>query len=405
MIAEPDSAAAKELQDAFQAFNAVGARLASSYQALQLRVASLTRELAQAHDERLRQLAEKERMAQRLQALIEALPGGVLVVDDEGVIREVNQEAEALLGRGLEGRQWEAVAAEAFRPGGEVLELADGRCLSLSSRALGNGEGRVILLSDITEVRRLQQLATQRQRLAELGEVSARMAHQVRTPLASLLLHLSQLDSPRLAPDGRRQVVERARERVRHLEHLVNNMLAYARGGQGASGPFGLHWLLEQFRQVMAPELSARGGRLVVEVEDVEVELSGDGDALLGALANLGTNAVQACEGPPELKLTVRRQADWLELVLEDNGSGIPEPVRSSLFDPFVTTRPNGTGLGLAVARAVAESFGGTLTLENRKAGGARALLRLPLQPGGTAMPSGIPYAAANRESRKEKNP
>ena len=365
--------AARQLQDAFEAFNQIGSQLSRSYRALQEKVARLTEELAQARDEKLQQLKEKERLAARLHDLIEALPGGVLVLDREGVVREVNQGAEGLLGKGLEGRAWEEVAAGSFVPGSEVLRLHDGRCLSLSSSALGEAGERVILLSDITETRRLQELLTQRERLAALGEMSARLAHQIRTPLASLLLYLSQLDSPSLEQERRRQFVARARERLRHLEQTVNNMLACAR-----REPVSLRWLVEQFVQIMEPELVARGGSLSVEGADGDPGLAGDGDALLGALVNLGTNALEACEQPPRLKLEIRVLEESLLLSLEDNGTGIPEAMRSRVFEPFFTTRANGTGLGLSVVRAVVEGHGGTLWIGDASLGGARITLGLP---------------------------
>jgi len=262
--------AARRLQDAFEIFNQIGSQLSRSYRALQERVACLTNELARTRDEKLQQLKEKERLAACLHDLIKALPGGVLVLDPEGVVRQVNQGAEGLLGKGLEGHSWEGVTARSFVPGGEMLRLHDGRCLSLSSSALGEAGERVILLSDITETRRLQELLTQRQRFAALGEMSARLAHQIRTPLASLLLYLSQLDNPSLEQERRSQFVARARERLRHLEQTVNNMLAYARGSCARREPVSLHWLVEQFVQIMEPELVARGGSLSVK--------SGDGD-------------------------------------------------------------------------------------------------------------------------------
>ncbi|HHH14054.1 MAG TPA: PAS domain-containing protein [Thiolapillus brandeum] len=393
--------AARQLQDAFEAFNQIGSQLSRSYRALQEKVARLTEELAQARDEKLQQLKEKERLAARLHDLIEALPGGVLVLDREGVVREVNQGAEGLLGKGLEGRAWEEVAAGSFVPGSEVLRLHDGRCLSLSSSALGKAGERVILLSDITETRRLQELLTQRERLAALGEMSARLAHQIRTPLASLLLYLSQLDSPSLEQERRRQFVARARERLRHLEQTVNNMLAYARGSCARREPVSLRWLVEQFVQIMEPELVARGGSLSVEGADGDPGLAGDGDALLGALVNLGTNALEACEQPPRLKLEIRVLEESLLLSLEDNGTGIPEAMRSRVFEPFFTTRANGTGLGLSVVRAVVEGHGGTLRIGDASLGGARITLGLP-RSAAEMLPSGTRVSGEIAEVRGE---
>ncbi len=377
------------LTRAFETFSAVGAQLADAYQALEHRVERLSRELAEANSERLRQLAEKERLAHRLEQLVEVLPGGMLVLDEAGRVQQSNSLARELFGDDLEGRSWEEVTDAARRLRGTELRLEDGRCFSLSSRALGPGEGRVLLLADVSETRRLQQAVARRQRLSALGEMAARMAHQVRTPLASLLLLLSQLESPGLDPERRRQAASRARERLRHLEQTVNNLLVYARGVPEHLAPVKPQWLAEQFRQILEPRLEAAGGRLETRIEPDAGPLQADPDALLGALVNLGMNALQAGGDGTRLRLLLRRSKEDFLLELEDDGPGIPEALLERVCEPFFTTRPGGTGLGLSVVRAVVEGLGGTLTLENRAGGGLRARIRLPADPAGAGLPSG----------------
>lgn len=384
----PGEPSARELQSAFEAFNQISEQLTSSYRELQEKVAVLNEELAQARSEKLQQLAEKERLASRLQKLLETLPGGVLVLDREGVIREANPGARDLLGEALIGASWEAVAARAFVPDSQELQLHDGRWLSLSSRALDEGEGRIVLLTDVTETRRLQEMLNHNRRLAALGEMSASLAHQIRTPLASVLLYLSQLDRPSLDLQRRTQFVDKARERLRHLEQMLNNMLAFARGDQAQQQPIDPEQLVEGFVQILQPQLAQRGGRLVVHDRCRGETLLGNQDALLGALVNLGVNALQACEERPFLELRLEAGQGALHLSLTDNGSGIPDALREKIFEPFFTTRPNGTGLGLAVVKAVVEGHGGELSFESLPEG-TRVHLRLPLAASGSALPAG----------------
>lgn len=379
---------ASELRSAFEAFNQISEQLTRSYQELQGRVALLNEELARTRSEKLRQLAEKERLASRLEKLLEALPGGVLVLDREGVVREANPGARELLGEALVGVSWEAIAARAFVAGSQELQLHDGRWLSLSSRALDGEEGRIVLLTDVTETRRLQEMLNHNRRLAALGEMSASLAHQIRTPLASVLLYLSQLDHPSLDPQRRGQFLEKVRERLRHLEQMLDNMLAFARGDQAQQQPIRPEQLAEGFAQILQPQLAQRGGRLVVRDRCRGELLLGNPDALLGALVNLGVNALQACEKTPALELCLEADQGMLHLSLADNGSGIPETLEEKIFEPFFTTRPNGTGLGLAVVKAVVEGHGGELSFE-RLSQGTRVHLRLPLAANGSALPAG----------------
>ncbi|MGD8644632.1 MAG: hypothetical protein PVI15_10100, partial [Chromatiales bacterium] len=189
-----------QLTEAFQAFNQLAAELSDSYTGLQRRVAELQGELAEARSDRLRHLAEKERLAERLGQLLEALPGAVVVLDDDAIVREVNELARRWLGEPLIGIAWPRVAARALRLGTSGNpSLVDGRPLGLSTRELEAGSGSIILVTDETDTRRLEQAASRNERLAAMGEMVARLAHQIRTPLTSALLYLSHITNRSVA--------------------------------------------------------------------------------------------------------------------------------------------------------------------------------------------------------------
>ncbi len=366
---------ARRLEDAFETFNRLSANLTRSYEALQARVAQLTAELAEARSERLRQLAEKERLANRLAQLLDALPAGVLLLDERGRVREANPAARSLFGADIEGRPWLELAGRLV-PEGQGFRLPDDRRVSLTHRTLDDG-GRILLLTDETENHRLEAMLNRNRRLAAMGEMSARLAHQIRTPLASVLLYLSQLEDRAMDEDRRRLFVDRSRERLAHLERLIDNMLAWARGGEVPSETFAVERLVDDFAQVMAPQLELRGGRLTIE-GDCQARLRGDQRALLGALVNLGMNALQACDGPPRLKLQVSTDTRRVYLRLADNGRGMSPEVLAHAFEPFYTTRSEGTGLGLAVVRTVVEAHQGTIRLESTPGQGTQAEITLP---------------------------
>ena len=176
---------AEILEQAFAAFNAHSAQLEDAYRELKSQVGVLTRELAAARRERERQQAEKQRLARRLDGLLGALPGGVLVLDGDGRIFECNTAATALLGEPLLEQRWQDVVtrAGAVLADGE-LTLANGRRVGISRRRLDGEPGHILLLTDVTETRRLQALLARNERLSEMGEMAARLAHQIRTPLS-----------------------------------------------------------------------------------------------------------------------------------------------------------------------------------------------------------------------------
>jgi len=384
-----NSPTAQQLENAFEAFNQIGSQLASSYGELQQRVISLTEELSQARTEEYRQLVEKERVAARLEKLLQALPGGVLVLDEQGVVQEANPGAHQLLGEDLVRRPWDEIAADAFVSGSRELQLRDGRWISLSTSPLDGGEGKILLLTDVSEARRLQELLNQHQRLTVLGEMAAGLAHQIRTPLASVLLYLSQLENASLDDAQRQQFVTKTRERLRHMEQMINNMLAYARGESNKHECFPLKWVVDSLLQVVEDNLQQAGGQLRIFNQAPDAMIRGNPDALLGALTNLAMNAIEACEEKPELLLKIERAAQGNTIIsLQDNGAGISKSLQDKIFEPFFTTRSSGTGLGLAVVKAVVQRHGGDLSMQSSPGKGTVARISLPSENGNKALPA-----------------
>ena len=240
-----------ELQAAFRAFGSVSEQLAGAYDALRGQVAQLHIELGEAH-------AGKEHLAARLSALIEGLPGGVLVLDARGDIKESNPAALALLGEPLLGQSVQRRARARRGDGaariGEQTELRSGRFVNVSRRDLpasragrerrGGAARRRHRIAPDADV-----FLARQQRLVTLGELAAGLAHQIRTPLAAALLYASQMSSARgAAAEDLSRCSEKTVGSLKQLDRLVNDMLAFAHGG-AAREPVSVSALLEQVAQ------------------------------------------------------------------------------------------------------------------------------------------------------------
>ncbi len=383
---------AAALEHAFRAFNEHSSVLESSYRELEARVAAMTAELEATHSARHRELLEKERLSERLERLLEALPGAVVILDGDGIIRECNAEAAALLNQPLVGRPWADIVRREFTPDGDAdgeLTLADGRTLSLQRRALCADEGEILLLTDVTESRRMAELLARHRRLSAIGEMTARLAHQIRTPLASALLYASQLAPGSQAPDS---AGGRIVSRLRELDRMVSDMLQFAAGGRQDDQAVDVRRLLAD----VAETCRGRCGETLtisVDVADGAPAAAGNRDALKGALANLVDNAAAASPAGGRIELGAVRDGERLCLTVTDHGCGIPERLRGQIFEPFFTTRPQGTGLGLAVVRSVAEAHGGEV-LVHSGGDGTTIALSLPL-------PAAVSRPAARHAARE----
>lgn len=366
-----------ELERAFRTFNQLSSELQSTYQALQQRVAALTAELEEARRAREHAANEAERTAERLRSLLATLPAGVVVVDEAGHIQETNCAAEEILGAGLTGQAWASVArnllSNPLAAGGDWI-TRDGRRVTLASSPLPQQSAKIILLNDATETRALQELVTRSQRLSAMGKMAASLAHQIRTPLAGALLYLSQCRSRR-DEDQHGMLLEKGIERLRCLDRLVQDMLVFARG----TGPGERVRVADLFRAVHDAALAVKpkNAHLVIDGTDSLVELDGNRTALTAALTNLVTNAFEAA---PDVVVTLkaRLRGERVEFTVHDNGPGIAPSIQSRVFEPFFSTRPAGTGLGLAVVKTVTEAHGGALALASTPETGTRFDLDLP---------------------------
>ncbi|HAW63612.1 MAG TPA: PAS domain-containing sensor histidine kinase [Pseudomonas sp.] len=372
----------RTLAQSLRLFDRISGQLSESEGLLYTRVAELQGRLAEAGELRRQEFEEKERLAQRLRNVLDLLPGGVVVIDGQGVVCDANPVALELLGEPLTGALWREVIARSFAPrrdDGHEISLRSGRRLSIATRSLSGEPGQLVLLTDLTETRRLQDQLARHERLSALGRMVASLAHQVRTPLSSALLYASHLEQGGLSEELQQRFAGNIKARLHELEHQVRDMLVFARGDLPLNDRLSPFALMAALRSAADSQVQGATVRWQCEVRDGE--LLCNRDTLVGALLNLIENARQASNGDLRLKVHFYRRASTLRICISDNGCGIAADVLARLGEPFFTTRATGTGLGLAVAQAVARAHRGGLQLRSRPGRGTCALLTLPLLP------------------------
>ncbi len=216
--------------------------------------------------------------------------------------------------------------------------------------------------------------------LSTLGKMSAVLAHEIRNPLASLKGH-AQLLSERLGNDhAEARKVRRIVSEAQRLEKLTTNLLDFVRTGTLHRRQDNPVHMVEELRQELA------GGRIVIHGNNAPERWSFDRRNLRQAVGNLLRNALQAStdasvEIPldgPRVDVTVAAGNRHLVITVRDHGPGLPADQGDTIFEPFVTHRSRGTGLGLAVARRIVELHGGTLTGQNAEDGGAVFMMHIP---------------------------
>lgn len=358
----------------------MSSQLAQSYQLLEAKVSALNGQLAEVSAERMHELAEKERLAARLQSLLDLLPGGVIVLDAQGRVCEANPAAQALLGEPLLGQLWRELIKQSFAPradDGHEVSLADGRRLAIATRSLDGEPGQLVLLTDQTQTRQLQDRLAQHERLSALGRTMASLAHQIRTPLAAALLYASHLSEHSLTLDQQQRFASRLKERLYELESQVRDMLLFAKGELPLADQLTPFELLKALRRAAEPHLQQAQVRW--QCEAFSGQLKCNRDTLVGAVLNLIENALQAGGSQVRLKVHLYSRGDQLRIAVSDNGPGIAPEHLARLGEPFYTSKLTGTGLGIPVVQAVVRAHQGRWLLRSRQGFGTCALLSLPL--------------------------
>ncbi len=371
--------------------------------------------------EQVRLRRERRDLQQRLaasealhRAVVDHVEALILGLDEHGRIclanrfvgRVLGREASALRGLPLselglrqEDRSILARLVEAAR-GGE----ASGASRERPARVGGEGGARVVRWTvtplrprpggevafvavglDVTERLEMERRSAANEALAALGRLTAGLAHEIRNPLnaATLQLELLSRAAARLPEDGgigRRAAI--VREEVQRLSSLLQDFLALARPSALRRDRVSLRSLFEEVVQLQLPLADRHGVVLRLHVPDATPPVLGDASRLKQVLINLVGNALDALAGHGggciELRAEADERAGWVRIEVADDGPGLPEEESERLFEPFVTTKEGGTGLGLALVRQVVERHGGEVELLSRSEGGALARFTLP---------------------------
>jgi two-component system, sensor histidine kinase FlrB len=379
------------LHAAFRSFDEAAQTLQQSYGALTARVEQMDVELAQSNEALRRQLCDNEAMRVHLDGILESLSTGVLVMDERGTISRSNRAAEALLGATdaeLRNRRASDVLAGAGLSLGDRPQRIGQTVLSISRVPLHNDSGarsgHLILLQDITRIYQLEEQLQRKERLAAMGELIGRIAHEIRNPLGSVELFASMLQRDLSEHPSARGYARQISQAVQSMDRLLANLLLYTRPARMTRGWHAAEPLIADSIRLAAHAITQ------VPVE-IRVNISREAHAiwchdgqLKQVLVNLILNAVQAMPNGGDLAISLCREPSQalgmpaVRLTVRDSGVGIEQAHRSRIFDPFFTTKEEGTGLGLAIVHSIVEAHQGRIDIESKVGHGTSCSIILP---------------------------
>jgi two-component system sensor histidine kinase PilS (NtrC family) len=343
--------------------------------------------------------------------IFESVGSGLVAVDPAGRVTAFNRAAESITGiRAAEAvdQPWEAIF-------GRGVNLEEARCavsegtepapryefplrrrdghevpVGISFRSLRSGTGDVAGLigvcQDLSSIKLMEQRVRQSDRLAAVGRLSANMAHEIRNPLASISGAVEALARD-LPPDhARGQLVEIVLRESARLNQIVGDFLEYARPAPMVPLEINMAEILDEVLLLIEHRSLPANLKVVREYGDT-LPTRADPQRLRQAVWNLCLNAVQAMPEGGELRVSarsLRERGGRLQICIADTGQGISDSDLPHIFEPFFSTKPEGSGIGLALVYRVVEEHGGSIEVRSRVGDGTTFILILPAPDGAT---------------------
>ncbi len=314
--------------------------------------------------------------------LLESLPTGLILIDQNKIIIEANTEAKKLLGKKIESKNIESVCNNIEENlfddvlGGKLIERSvfesGDLLIGFSASPVYGNNGHVvgssIILRDITEIREMEEELRKKDRLAALGEMVAGLAHEIRNPLASIKAGIESLSFGESENTNNYKFQSIVLHEITRLERIVNDMTIYASDRDLVKTKVNLKSLVGETLLMFSHEIAEKNiqvkknlkGNLVCYV---------DRDKIVTVLNNLFLNAMESIEENGCIELNIRRGKKNMIIQIKDDGEGIPSDIIPKVFIPFFTTKSKGTGLGLSIVHRIIQNHNGTINATNEGRG------------------------------------
>jgi len=324
--------------------------------------------------------------------ILQSVPSGVISLDRNLTITKMNSAAARILQLHVPsaiGKRYDELFREPLQgilDGKKTIERGELRYITDSGKKLHLGLaitpllnsaketiGRLMVFTDLTELKALESQAELRERLSSLGEMAAGMAHELRNPMA-VIAGYTKLLSKKVDP-SLLHVVDSVSGEVAVMDRIITDFLSFAKPTELIVAPVELGPLIKTCVAHIAGE--RKDIRVFFDAEKIP-PVHGDEILLRQAFTNLVQNAADSMPEGGDLRFGFSTEPDSLEIAVSDSGHGIPEKIKDKIFLPFYTTKDKGTGLGLAIVHKIVVSHHGSISVESSEQG-TTFRIRLPL--------------------------
>ena len=379
------------LGESFRAFNEAADSLKTYYNRLEERVSSLNRELAEKSVALEENLKKTSALKRRQENILRSLPSGVVVFDRSGRAETINSRGEEITGYSqieVAGKRAEEIfdgqiGDPSIGPPRETsFTNRDGRLFHLhllTSPLVDDEAGFVLIFHDITGEKKLKEALERGKRLAAMGEMAAKLAHEIRNPLGGIELFASNLKKGLKHDPRKRMMAENICSGVSSLNFMVANILSFAKTEKKVTKRF---LVRDAVSEALLPAwhlVDRQGVEVVRNDANDPAAFFGDKEMMKQVFLNIIINALQAMEDGGRLTISTHRDdGGRLNAIFEDTGKGIAESELKLLFEPFYSTKERGTGLGLAIVQGIVSAHNGSVRIRSEEGKGTEVRVILP---------------------------
>lgn len=325
--------------------------------------------------------------------VVDHMPAGLIVVDDSMAVKSVNRSAQRILGKGLTVLPEEigqlvtqAMTAQAIVEKEITCRLADGQQLLLDvsvspvMEEMGRFSGMMVLFKDLTELHRLKKEVETSKRLAAIGKLAAGVAHEIRNPLSSIKGFATYFGQRYADVPQDKKTADIMVQETERLNRSVTQLLEFAKPMELQILPVDLENIVDHSVRLLQHDLERKQISVSVASDLDHQPVFTDPDRMNQVLLNLFLNSIQAMDEHGRLSVHLGWDAEsgHCRIDVSDTGKGIAPEDLEKVFDPYFTTRNDGTGLGLAVVHRIVESLGGDIAITSTENRGTLAVIRFP---------------------------
>ncbi|MBT4963609.1 MAG: PAS domain-containing protein [Francisellaceae bacterium] len=360
-------------------FGTVSNNVLEYYENFEARLSVVNEKLLTINSQYMASLEEKASLCEKLSLILNNLPAGIVILDNYGKVIKANTQAVDIFSKELKNNSWVSILDDFYEhaiDGNEVL-LSNGKIITVTTMPLQKSNEQIIMLQDVTKRSMERNIKSKQKSVQALEKLASSVAHQIKTPLSTALLCISQINGEQNAKEINRSVAI-VKKKIEDVVILTNELLGMERERNSVKKDV----LVEEIHddlQIYVKTLEIKYGKVVtIKFNAHNLYIKTNKLSLISAILNIIENALDVNPNGKPVIVSFKHVNNNLSIEVQDQGPGIKKHIATdNIFAPFVSTKNHGNGLGLSVAKAIVDSHQGKIEYINNSDNGLTFIITI----------------------------